>query len=54
MSPFLSNHRLHLTPLAPIHIGCGEDFEPTNYVIDDGLLYGFEPSRAALNDLQRG
>ncbi len=54
MSPFLSNHRLHLTPLAPIHIGCGEDFEPTNYVIDDGLLYGFDPSRAALNDLQRG
>lgn len=54
MSPFLSNHRLHLTPLGPIHIGCGEDFEPTNYVIDDGLLYGFDPSRAALNDLQRG
>lgn len=54
MSPFLNNHRLHLTPLAPIHIGCGEDFEPTNYVIDDGLLYGFDPSRAALNDLQRG
>ena len=53
MSPFLSNHRLHLTPLSPIHIGCGEDFEPTNYVIDDGLLYGFDPSRAALSDLQR-
>ncbi len=54
MSPFLSTHRLHLTPLSPIHIGCGEDLEPTNYVIDDGLLYGFDPSRAALNDLQRG
>ncbi|HQQ68692.1 MAG TPA: RAMP superfamily CRISPR-associated protein [Alicycliphilus sp.] len=54
MSPFLTNHRLRLTPLSPIHIGCGEDFEPTNYVIDDGLLYGFDPSRAALNDLQRG
>lgn len=54
MSHFLSTHRLHLTPLAPIHIGCGEDFEPTNYVIDDGLLYGFDPSRAALNDVQRG
>lgn len=53
MSPFLTTHRLHLTPLSPIHIGCGEDFEPTNYVIDDGLLYGFDPSRAALNDLQR-
>lgn len=53
MSSFLTKHRLHLTPLSPLHIGCGEDFEPTNYVIDDGLLYGFDPSRAALNDGQR-
>lgn len=53
MSPFLTTHRLHLTPLSPIHIGCGEDFEPTNYVIDDGLLYGFDPSRAVLTDVQR-
>lgn len=53
MTPFLTTHRLHLTPLSPLHIGCGEDFEPTNYVIDDGLLYGFDPSRATLNDLQR-
>ena len=30
MSPFLTTHRLHLTPLSPLHIGCGEDFEPTN------------------------
>lgn len=53
MTQFLTTHRLHLTPLSPLHIGCGEDFEPTNYVIDDGLLYGFDPSRATLNDLQR-
>lgn len=53
MSQFLTTHRLHLTPLSPLHIGCGEDFEPTNYVIDDGLLYGFDPSRATLNELQR-
>jgi len=53
MTPFLTTHRLHLTPLSPIHIGCGEDFEPTNYVIDDGILYGFDPSRAVLNDMQR-
>lgn len=31
---FLSTHRIALTPLSPIHIGCGETFEPTNYVID--------------------
>lgn len=42
-----------LTPLTPIHIGCGEDFEPTNYVIDDGLLYPFEPTALSLNDSDR-
>lgn len=47
---FLTNVTLALTPLAPIHIGCGEDFEPTNYVIEEGILYGFDPSRAALPD----
>ena len=46
--PFLTTARLALTPLAPIHIGSGEDFEPTHYVIDDGLLHAFDPSRAAL------
>jgi CRISPR-associated protein Csm5 len=47
---FLSRHTMALTPLSPIHIGCGEDFEPTNYVIDaeQKLLYGFDPSRAIL------
>ena len=54
MNTFLKTYRLALTPLSPIHIGCGEDFEPTNYVIDDGVLYGFDPSRAVLNDLQKG
>ena len=54
MNTFLKTYRLALTPLSPIHIGCGEDFEPTNYVIDGGLLYGFDPSRAVLNELERG
>jgi CRISPR-associated protein Csm5 len=53
MNTFLKTYRLALTPLSPIHIGCGEDFEPTNYVIDEGVLYGFDPSRAALNDVQK-
>jgi CRISPR-associated protein Csm5 len=50
MNEFLVRHKIALTPLSPIHIGCGEDFEPTNYVIDaeQKLLYGFDPSRAAL------
>ncbi|MCF8210625.1 MAG: type III-A CRISPR-associated RAMP protein Csm5, partial [Rhodoferax sp.] len=58
MNSFLKTYRLALTPLSPIHIGCGEDFEPTNYVIDDDgkfgpVLYGFDPSRAVLSDVQR-
>ena len=53
MNEFLTTHRLYLTPLSPIHIGCGEDFEPTNYIIENGVLYGFDPSRAALDDEQR-
>ncbi len=53
MKPFLTTQTLALTPLSPVHIGCGEDFEPTNYIIADGLLYAFDPSRAVLTDLQR-
>jgi CRISPR-associated protein Csm5 len=53
MNTFLKTYRLALTPLSPIHIGCGEDFEPTNYVIDEGVLYGFDPSRAVLSDGQK-
>lgn len=44
---------LALTPLTPIHIGCGQDFEPTNYVIDDKVLYHFEPARATLTKADR-
>ncbi|MBK9444462.1 MAG: type III-A CRISPR-associated RAMP protein Csm5 [Comamonadaceae bacterium] len=52
MNTFLKTYKLALTPLSPIHIGCGEDFEPTNYVIDDGTLHGFDPSRAILDARQ--
>jgi len=47
---FFKNHRLALTPLAPIHIGLGEEFEPTEYIIDPEkkLLYAFDPSQARL------
>jgi CRISPR-associated protein Csm5 len=46
---FLESIGLRLTPLTPVHIGCGVDFEPTNYVIDDGVLYHFDPSRVPLD-----
>lgn len=49
MMRFLETHALSLTPLTPIHIGCGEDFEPTNYVIDEGLLFHFEPASVLLD-----
>ncbi|MBF0307997.1 MAG: type III-A CRISPR-associated RAMP protein Csm5 [Magnetococcales bacterium] len=43
---FLQSHRLVISTLSPVHIGCGEDYEPTNYVIDDNnnTLHYFEPS----------
>jgi len=34
--------RLAITPLSPVHLGTGQDYEPTNYVIDDGTLYAFD------------
>lgn len=49
MNAFLQTLPLALTPLTPIHIGCGQDFEPTNYVIDEAVLYHFEPARLALS-----
>ena len=53
MNRFFHTTRLALTPLTPIHIGCGEDFEPTNYVIDDGVLFHFDPARVPLADSDR-
>jgi CRISPR-associated protein Csm5 len=53
MNRFTEIVPLMLTPLTPIHIGCGEDFEPTNYVIDDGVLYPFEPTALSLKDSDR-
>lgn len=44
-TPFLTKHRISLTPVSPIHVGCGETYAPTNFVIDTrkNLLYRFEP-----------
>lgn len=36
------SYKIKLTALTPIHIGTGEDFEPTNFVIDNGYLYEFD------------
>ncbi|MFI3157767.1 MAG: RAMP superfamily CRISPR-associated protein [Methylococcaceae bacterium] len=52
MTNFLDHYTLKYTPLSPVHIGTGDSYEPTNYVIDEGTLYEFDTGGAlvALND----
>ena len=38
----ISRYRLKLTALTPVHIGTGEDYDPVNFVIDEGYLYEFD------------
>lgn len=50
------SHTLHITPLAPVHIGTGETYEPTQYVIDEaGVLHEFDTGAvmAALDERDR-
>lgn len=53
MNPFASC-RMHITPLSPTHVGTGESYEPTNSVIEDNLLHGFDTGAvmAALSDAE--
>lgn len=37
-------YRLHFTPLSPVHVGTGDSYEPTNYVIENGVLHEFDTS----------
>ena len=42
------------TPLAPIHIGCGIEMDPTQYVIDDeGWLYLFDAAEVPWSPADR-
>lgn len=52
---FLETYNLAISTLSPVHVGCGDDYEPTNYVIDGETLYAFDPARllAELSDKQR-
>ncbi|KAB2935112.1 MAG: CRISPR-associated protein Csm5 [Candidatus Contendobacter sp.] len=43
---FLECRRLLISTLSPVHVGCGEDYDPTRYVIEDDTLYEFEPGAA--------
>lgn len=55
MNRFLQHYTLSYTTLSPIHIGTGDSYEPTNYVIDDGTLYEFDTggAMAACSDHDR-
>ncbi len=41
MNNFLQRYELVISTLSPVHMGCGEDYEPTNYVMVDDCLYPF-------------
>jgi hypothetical protein len=38
----MNRYYLKIKTLSPIHIGTGEVYEPTNFVIDNGYLYEFD------------
>lgn len=43
---FLDSYDLTISTLSPVHVGCGEDYEPTNYVMQDDCLYHFDLTAA--------
>lgn len=45
----MANIRLKLTALSPIHIGSGEVYEPTNFIMDEGVLYSFRDEDFYIN-----
>lgn len=38
----MTTYKLKLTALSPIHIGTGDDYEPTNFVINNEKFFGFD------------
>lgn len=46
---------LAISTLSPVHVGCGEVYEPSGFVIHEGLLHVLEPAdlAAALSDGER-
>lgn len=51
----MDTRNITITTLSPVHIGCGEDFVPTNFVIKDNLLYYLDMAVVAdaLDDSER-
>lgn len=51
---FIETHELLISTLSPVHIGCGEDYEPTNYVMEGETLHAFDPAALLTQLGQRG
>jgi len=51
----MSSHPISISTLSPIHIGCGEVYEPSNFVIAEGLLHALDPAdlAAELSETER-
>ena len=43
----INTRALSISTLSPIHIGCDEVYEPSNFVIHDGLLHALDPGDLA-------
>ncbi|MBF0154077.1 MAG: type III-A CRISPR-associated RAMP protein Csm5 [Magnetococcales bacterium] len=50
---FLDSHQLIISTLSPVHIGCGEEYDPTQYLMDEGVFYRVDPTQAIATDKDR-
>lgn len=46
---FIKHKTITIATLSPVHVGCGEDYVPTNFVIADNLLHYLDPADLAEN-----
>jgi CRISPR-associated protein Csm5 len=55
LTPRTSIRSLAISTLSPVHVGCDEVYEPSGFVIHDGLLHVLDPAdlAAALSDNER-
>ncbi len=47
MHPYLESHRIIISTLGPVHVGDGQDIEPGEYLIKEGVLYEIPHDRLA-------
>ncbi|MEO5348315.1 MAG: type III-A CRISPR-associated RAMP protein Csm5 [Magnetococcus sp. YQC-3] len=50
---FLDHHELLISTLSPVHVGCGQDYDPTSYIMEEEICYIFDPMDALQNDEDR-